>query len=316
MMDCVHSFFLEAYGLTADISKAYEAIRTTEESNVVRLMVTTLKKDNYKRRIFIAKTLKFGDKSSATYMEIAILKFVAESCVLEQSKRLLRDQRFSDNPASSYKTKEEFNAVKEDIERAFAKYNIKLKYVLGRTFNEKPTDDHADSQPLFGFLWTRSTDEVTNNLTLNIKGFKKGVKMGKDIKDMSDLEIEEEIITREKMLRVSGQLYKNLEWMYGACSFNWKLLTAMCLEITTPQELTFDISQRDPQLVRQVKEMIKELRSVHQINPYRRAWVNMGEKLMGFFVYVDGSKPAYAAKVFCLTLLTVRDTTRLSSNLI
>ena len=63
--------------------------------------------------------------------------------------------------------------------------------------------------------------------------------MGKDIKDMSDLEIEEEIITREKMLRVSGQLYKNLEWMYGACSFNWKLLTAMCLEITTPQELTF-----------------------------------------------------------------------------
>ena len=87
----------------------------------------------------------------------------------------------------------------------------------------------------------------------------------------------------------SVQLYKNLEWMYGACSFNWKLLTAMCLELTTPQELTFDISQRDPQLVRQVKEMLKELRSVHKIKPYCRAWVNMGEKLMGFCVYVDGS---------------------------
>ena len=106
-------------------------------------------------------TLSFGDKSSATYMEIGIIKFVVEECVLELSKRLLRDHRFSDNPASSYRLKEEFDAVKADIERAFSKFGIKLKYVLGRTFNEEPTDGHADSQPLFGFLWTRSTDDVT-----------------------------------------------------------------------------------------------------------------------------------------------------------
>merc|ERR1712030_71967 len=153
-------------------------------------------------------------------------------------------------------------------------------------------------------------------LTPFLKPLMLRVKLGKDIKDMSDFEVEEEVITREKMLRVSGQLYKNLEYLFGSCSFNWKLLTAMCLEITTPQELTLDIAQRDPQLVRQVKEMIKELRFVHQINPYRRAWVNMEEKLIGFCVNVDGSKPAYAAKVFCLTRLTVGDSTRISSNLI
>ena len=83
--------------------------------------------------------------------------------------------------------------------------------------------------------------------------------MGKDLKDMTDIELDEEVITREKMLRISGQLYKNLEWMYGACSFNWKLFTSMCLELTTPQELTLDISQRDPLLVKKIKEMLKEL---------------------------------------------------------
>ena len=44
--------------------------------------------------------------------------------------------------------------------------------------------------------------------------------------------------------------------------------------------------------------MIKELRSVHKIKPHRRAWVNMGEQLMGFFVYVDGRKPAHVAILF------------------
>ena len=140
--------------------------------------------------------------------------------------------------------------------------------------------------------------------------------MGKDLKDMTDIELDEEVITREKMLRISGQLYKNLEWMYGACSFNWKLLTSMCLELTTPQELTLDISQRDPLLVKRIKEMLKELRCVHQIKPYRRAWINLGERLLGFCIYVDGSKPAYAAKIFCLTMLTVNESTKISSNLI
>ena len=47
---------------------------------------------------------------------------------------------------------------------------------------------------------------MSNNLTLNIKGFKKGVKMGKDLKDMTDSELDDEVITRENMLRISGQL--------------------------------------------------------------------------------------------------------------
>ena len=89
---------------------------------------------------------------------------------------------------------------------------MKLKYVLGRTWGSIPCDNHEDIQPLFGFLWSRSKDEITNNLKLNIKGYKKGIKQGKDLKDMTNQEIDEAVITRAVMLRISGQIYKNLEY--------------------------------------------------------------------------------------------------------
>ena len=79
---------------------------------------------------------------------------------------------------------------------------------------------------------------------------------------MSDQEIDEETITRAVMLRVSGQLYKNLEWLFGACSFSWKVLTSMALEIITPKELNVDLMQKDPKLVKVIKEMLKELKKV------------------------------------------------------
>ena len=315
LMNVLYSFLLYPVCLTADISKSYEAISTKESSNIVRLMVTVLKRDNYLPRIYKKKTLNFGDKSSSTFLEISILKFVVNKCKLELSKKLLIDYRFSDNPATSFVSEKEFLEVREDITQAFRAYNMQLKYVLGRTYGEEPRDGHATEQPLFGFIWNRSSDEIRNNLKLNIRGFKKGVKMGKNLDEMSDKEIDEETITRAVMLRVSGQLYKNLEWLFGACSFSWKVLTSMALEITTPKELNVDLMQKDPKLVKAIKEMLKELRFVGKIEPFRRSWIDMGERLYGFLAVVDGSKPGYAGKVFCLKWSTVNGVTKLASTL-
>ena len=260
-------------------------------------------------------TLNFGDKSSSTYLEIAILKFVVEMCQSELSKRLLRDYRFSDNPATSFETKEEFEEVKADIVQAFTKCNMKLKYVLGRTWGSIPCDNHEDIQPLFGFLWSRSKDEITNNLKLNIKGYKKGIKQGKDLKDMTNQEIDEAVITRAVMLRISGQIYKNLEWLFATVSFSWKILTSMSLEVTSPSELNVDLEEKDPKLVKTIKSMLKELRKVGSINPFKRAWIDMGERLYGFLVAVDGSKVGYAGKVFCMKHSTINGITRIVSTL-
>ena len=100
------------------------------------------------------------------------------------------------------------------------------------------------------------------------------------------------------MLRVSGQLYKNLEWLFGACSFSWKVLTSMALEITTPKELNVDLMQKDPKLVKVIKEMLKELKKVGRIEPFRRSWIEMGERLYGFLAIVDGSKPGMQERCF------------------
>ena len=236
-------------------------------------------------------------------------------CNSELSKRLLRDYRFSDNPATSFKTKEEFEEVKADIIQAFTKCKMKLKYVLGRTWGSMPCDNHEDIQLFFGFLWSRSKDEITNNLKLNIKGYKKGIKQGKDLEEMTDQEIDEAKITRAVMLRISGQIYKNLEWLFATCSFSWKILTSMSLEVTSPSELNVDLEEKDPKLVKTIKNMLKELRNVGSIQPFKQAWVDIGEHLYGFLVAVDGSKVGYAGKVFCMKYSIINGITRFVSTL-
>ena len=160
MMHCLYAFMVLQIPLTADISKAYEAIETTNNVGMLRLMVTTLASDNFKPRIFIKVTLNFGDKSSATFLEISILKFVVSECLKEVTKRILTDTRFSDNPTGSFWDAKEFEEVKRDLIQAFAKFNLSLKYILGREDTNPDSDGHEIIQPLFGLTWNRAEDTV------------------------------------------------------------------------------------------------------------------------------------------------------------
>ena len=60
--------------------------------------------------------------------------------------------------------------------------------------------------------------------------------------------------------------------------------------------------------------MLKELKKVERIEPFRRSWIEMGERLYGFLAIVDGSKPGYAGKVFCLKWATLNGITRSEHN--
>ena len=146
-------------------------------------MVTCLKKDGYRPRIFIKNTLNFGDRSAPTYLEIVCLRHICGQAKLEATRQLLTNHRFSDNPATSYKTTEEYYKVKRDMEQAFKKFNMRLKYVLGRL--DLTPDEKGEIQdtvvPLFGLLWDREKDEIQSNLKLNLFGYRRGRKMGKDL---------------------------------------------------------------------------------------------------------------------------------------
>ena len=300
LTSCIFGFLFLPVALISDITKAYEAILTDERDGDLRLMATSFKSDNYKLRVFKKNSLLFGDRSSATFLEIGILKFVVNECKLEATKTLLKSYRYSDNISTSFVSEKEFTDVKRDLIQAFSKYNLQLKFVI-KNVNTTEEDTHEIVQPLFGFNWNRGDDTISNNLKLNPAGYKKGLRQGKDLVDMSNDEIDNLEITRGTMLRISGQLFKNLEWLYGCCSFTWKILTSMILEITQPSELNDNIEHKDKKLCKIIKETLKDLRHVNQIKKIERPWVSKGECLYGFLICSDGSKSGYASIIYALT---------------
>ena len=62
----------------------------------------------------------------------------------------------------------EFEDVKQDLTQAFAKFNLSLKYILGREDTNPDSDGHEIIQPLFGLTWNRAEDTVRNNLSINV----------------------------------------------------------------------------------------------------------------------------------------------------
>ena len=64
---------------------------------------------------------------------------------------------------------------------------------------------------------------MRNNMSINVFGYRKGMKLGPDLCKMTDQEIDEIKLTRAVMLRVSGKLYKNLEFLSGSPPFTWKI---------------------------------------------------------------------------------------------
>ena len=124
LTSCIFEFLFLPVALISGITKAYEAILTDERDGDLRLMATSFKSDNYKLRVFKKNSLSFGDRSSATFLEIGILKFVVNECKLEATKTLLKSYRYSDNISTSFESEEEFTNVKHDLIQAFSKYNL------------------------------------------------------------------------------------------------------------------------------------------------------------------------------------------------
>ena len=71
-----------------------------------------------------------GDTSASWGLECGILKFVVSAAVLLVTKFCLELIRYSDNILYSFKSVEEFQEVKNDMERSFQEYLMPLKYLI------------------------------------------------------------------------------------------------------------------------------------------------------------------------------------------
>ena len=134
-------------------------------------------------RIFRKTFQDFGDLPAASGLEIVILNFVVPIAKHEVTKYILESIRYSDNIMYSFKTVEEFKAVKEDLIATLDKYFMSLKYCISSKQVDPQVLNHPKRGPEIvekttGLLWDVVEETITAVLRYNLFGESRGKQQG------------------------------------------------------------------------------------------------------------------------------------------
>ena len=117
-------------------------------------------------RIFRKVSQDFGVLPAATGLETGILKFVLPAAVHPVTKFILESIRYSDNIIDFFKSRKEFEEVKEDLTQSLEKYFMGLKYCISsKQFDPKvmeyPKRGPEVIEKTMGLLWNVVDDTIT-----------------------------------------------------------------------------------------------------------------------------------------------------------
>ena len=142
-------------------------------------------------------------------IRVRILKFVVAAALLLVTKFCLEFVRYSDNIMYSFKTVEEFQEVKKDMEKAFQEYSMELKYlVTSQKYDpavlEHPKRGNVRIERTLGILWDVVEDTILALPKYNLHGTLHGKPLVPDLIEMEDELIMKMKITRLLFLRLSA----------------------------------------------------------------------------------------------------------------
>ena len=139
---------LHEHGYSSDISKCY--LRVLVDDLTARLRLCYWYPDSLTRskpRIFMRKTMDFGDACSSLVIRIIQLKFLLTMTDITTVKQILKTGAYADNYSSSFRTKNEYNEAKDKMNRIHSKIGLPLK----GTYCAVHTDEN-DPEPTYSFL--------------------------------------------------------------------------------------------------------------------------------------------------------------------
>ena len=111
--------------LCGDIAGAHHTIEVDETFSFLRLFFYFSDIPECSQpRIFRKVSQGFGDLPAATGVETGILKFVLAAAIHPVTRFILESIRYSDNIMHSFKSKKEYEEVKEDLTQSLEKYSM------------------------------------------------------------------------------------------------------------------------------------------------------------------------------------------------
>ena len=115
-----HTFSLNKYPYTSDISKAYLRIIVDNIAKGLRLFIWYDEDDVEMKHpvYFLRCTIDFGDGVASAILTIAQKKIVAPLCKFEISRRIIISQTYADNYRDSFKTQKIYEEIRRDMKQA------------------------------------------------------------------------------------------------------------------------------------------------------------------------------------------------------
>ena len=299
-------FRLYPIGLAGDIKSAYHTILVDLESTYLRLFFWWADLPQCtKARIFRQLSQSFGDPGASCGLELAILKFIVAEARLDVTKFICEFSRYADNLTFSVESGLEYFEIKEDLVSTFKKFRMDLKYVVTDIETDPkvlqdPARGSDPSERLLGVDWCLLTDTINVSPQYSLFGSRRGARLGPLLTQMPESDILAQPITRLTFLRLTAQSYNRMQDILGPLIISIKALASRSCELASLKEMELDLSTRDENFVKTARTFILNLRKIRDIEPFRRAWVPKGHKLIGFAVGMDGAKLASGTLVHSL----------------
>ena len=307
MYKTITRFLLYEVGYSSDVKGAYRGVKCTYDDSFLRLYVWFDDLDDPEGSIIILrrKSLDFGDGHASASLEIGCNKFVANWAKLEISKIIIKNFRYADNNLYSFKDKLMYFLVKKDIEEAFDKFSLPLKYTITNldvdptiTAKYKLFDGHIERQ--MGLNWDIADNTITPAVTLNIHGKKRGKHVGENLEE-TDLEVQP--ITRRHLMRLCSQLHDYTERHIGPIKSSMKLLVSRACDIVDTKNLDKPLKDFDESFAVTCKTFIRNLQKMKELKPFQRFVIPCGYKLNHVVVTRDGGGGGFAATIHFISKL-------------
>ena len=168
---CIIHFLLYDHPLAADLKTVYRQILVDEKTSYLRLCIWFETSDipgcNHPK-IMRRVTLDFGDPSAGVALEVSNRKIGCYAWTYSETKCLICDRRFVDNLGDSFRTKNEYELVKQDMLQAYDKIGLPVKECISKIETDpeclKNAGRDSEQVSMMGMIWDTRTDTITPSI--------------------------------------------------------------------------------------------------------------------------------------------------------
>ena len=191
--------------LVADMTKAYQTMKTGIKERHLRRLVWRGLDTTIKPKIYGMETVTFGDRPAAAQLEIA-KRILAEKYedINPLAARAIKEESYVDDITSGADEQAEVDRLKADIPDILGRGGFKLKHIVT---TGQPVEG---GMKVLGVKWDPLNDTLAVEVNINLSKKVKGKHVDPDLSLEQISELGQAVLTRRKLLAIAHSCYDPL----------------------------------------------------------------------------------------------------------